>query len=83
MTIDWNLGVGSIGEIIAIIGAAISIYTTTQVSFGKLHTRVDSMQKELERLANVTETQARFDERLIALEKRWDELRHGKGYVRD
>lgn len=50
--------------------------------------KVDEHGVKLDRLVAVAETQARHDERILGLERRadrsderWDELRHGEGYV--
>jgi hypothetical protein len=44
---------------------------------------IEGVQVELNAMRRIAETQARFDERLISLQREVTDLRHNKGFIRE
>jgi len=78
----------TIGALFTIGSSLFGVFFTCLFFVWTLRGRVDSLTSqmgvvvaELSAMRRIMETQARQDERIISLEKRWDELRHGEGMV--
>lgn len=78
----------TIGALFTVASSLVGVFFTCLFFVWTLRGRVDSLTAqmtvvatELVAVRNILETQARQDERLNSLERRWDELRHGHGMV--
>lgn len=85
---DTTISLGNVLTIVAATIAALAAFfrvrgkldTITAVNQIQLDT-INGIQIEIKEMRKLAEAQARFDERLIALQREVTELRHGKGFV--
>jgi len=78
----------TVGALFTIASTIIGVFVTCLFFGWSLRGKIDNLDNkvgvmgvELTGVRKILETQARQDERLIAMEKRLDELRHGEGMV--
>jgi hypothetical protein len=67
MMLDWTISVGNIVQLVALLGAALSVF------YG-LSYRLKAVEKEMEKLANVLITLAVQTTEIAHLRKRIDDL---------
>jgi hypothetical protein len=87
----------NLGHLLTILAAAFSSAVSALVAFFRLKGKLDviekgnevqlqlfaQMQAEIAKMREAMVMQARFDERLMALQREVTELRHGKGFVKN
>lgn len=86
--IDWTVNVGTIAQIIVILGSVLTFVFKVNDKVDKVRENVGEIKDELKELRKVFTTQVDHDGRLSRNEKdiadlRADikELRHGEGFV--
>lgn len=87
--IEQTITIGNIIEIAVIAVGGISVFITLRNTVANIKADVDSLQVEIKKLGEILVSLARYDERLVSLDKRVtaqgrriDELSHGEGFVR-
>lgn len=90
VVVDTSISIGNILEILSIIGGGFLVVIrmggdirVMKVDMAHLKTTVTTLTTAFDRLGNILTQVAVQDTRLVALEKRLDELAHGHGFVRD
>lgn len=89
LMVEQSITVGNIIEIMVIAAGGLTVFTTMRNTVKNINEKVDDIQIEIKKLADVLIAQARFDEKLTSIEKRItahdkriDEFAHGDGFVR-
>lgn len=88
MVVDTSITIGNIAEIASIIGGGFLVVIrmggdirVMKADMAHLKTTVGALTTAFDRLGNILTQVAVQDARLISVEKRIDELAHGRGYV--
>lgn len=88
LTFDATITIGNIAEIISIIGGGFLVLVrmggdirVMKADMSNLKTRVTDLNSSFEKLGIILTQVAVQDTRLVNLEKRLDELAHGRGFV--
>lgn len=88
MVIDTTISIGNIAEIVSIIGGGFLVLIrmggdirVMKVDMAHMKSTISTLTLAFERVSNTLTQVAVQDARLIGLEKRVDELAHGRGYV--
>lgn len=86
---DTTITIGNLMEIAAIVGGGFLVVIrmggdirVMKVDMGHLKTTVSALTAAFDRLGNILTQVAVQDVRIVALEKRIDELAHGRGFVK-
>lgn len=86
--IDWNVSVGNLLQIIVIVGGGLWVFFTLRADvrvmrhdMNNLKERQQSLNDAFATLGEILKQVAVQDQRLIAIEKTVDELRHGQGFI--
>lgn len=89
LMVEQSITLGNIIEILVIAGGGLTVFTTMKNTVKNINEKVDGIQVEIKKLADVLIEQARFSERLTSLDKRvtthdrrLEELAHGEGFIR-
>lgn len=90
MMVDTSITVGNIVEILSIIGGGFLVairmggdIRVMKTDMAHLKTTVGALTTAFDRLGTILTQVAVQDARLVALEKRLDELAHGHGFIQD
>ena len=88
MVVDTTITIGNIAEILSIVGGGFIVVIrmggdirVMKADMQHLKATVNTLTSAFDRLGSVLTQVAVQDTRLINLEKRIDELAHGKGFV--
>ena len=88
MVVDTTITIGNIAEIISIVGGGFLVVIrmggdirVMKADMAHLKTTVNTLTSAFDRLGSVLTQVAVQDTRLINLEKRLDELAHGRGFI--
>lgn len=81
MIFSWTISIGTIVEVVTIaLGGALFIWSMRARIEG-MGQELSSLKQEISKLADILTKLAVQDQRILAIEKDVDELRHGTGYV--
>jgi hypothetical protein len=83
MMIDWTISVGNMLQLVALLGAAISMYFGLSYRLKGVETAQVLSAKEMEKLSGVVVTLAVQTTEIAHLRKRIDDLSEGKGFNLD
>jgi prefoldin subunit 5 len=81
LMIEQTITIGNIIEIFSIIGGGLTVLVTLKNTVSNIRDKVDGMQKEIQKLAEVITKMAVTDLRITNLENEVRDLRHGRGFV--
>jgi len=88
VTFESTITLGAIIQTIALLAAIISGWVRLNAKITEIETDVKSLQRAsegfgraLNQLSNILTQVAVQDNRMLNLEKRFDELSHGKGFI--
>lgn len=86
--IDWTVSVGNILQVIAFIGAGLAMFFAMRADIrvirhdlSNIKERQNILNEAFTQLGNILTKVAVQDERLNAMAKDIDEMRHGQGFV--
>ena len=86
--IDWTLNVGSIIQLAVLVVGGVAAFFAVRTDVrvirhdvGNLKQRQDDLNEAFTQLGTILTRVAVQDERLVSIERRVDELRHGQGFV--
>lgn len=86
--IDWTVSVGNIIQIVAFLGAGLAMFFAMRADIrvirhdlGNLKQRQNDLNEAFTQLGKILTQVAVQDQRIVAIEKTVDELRHGQGFV--
>ncbi len=89
MSFDATITIGNLLEIIAILGGGFLVVVrmggdirVMKVDMAHLKETVTTLTAAFDRLGTILTQVAVQDARLVALEKRLDELAHGRGFIK-
>lgn len=89
MIFDTTITIGNLLEIVAIIGGGFLVVVrmggdirVMKVDMGHLKTTVNALTAAFDRLGTILTQVAVQDVRIVAIERRIDELAHGRGFVK-
>ena len=89
MMFDTTITIGNLLEIVAIIGGGLLVVfrmggdiRVMKVDMAHLKATVSSLTAAFDRLGAILTQVAVQDTRLVAMEKRLDELAHGRGFIK-
>ena len=87
-SIDWSISLGNILTIVSVIGSVITLVYSMKNDISILKRDIDYLQdshkaltEAFNQLGKILTQVAVQDQRLNMLEKRVDEIAHGKGFV--
>ena len=97
LAVDWTLRFGDIVSFGGFVIGGLSVIFMMQNSIkqlalkvGFLKETVDAQSKEIEKFGELLAVMGRYEERFISLQRQYDaqqrqidDLRHGRGYIRD
>ena len=83
MIFDTTISIGNIITILAFLFGGAMLIGRTKANVNILSERLQSVEKEIHKLTEVLVTLGRQDERLTAIDKRVEDLRRGRGYVKE
>ena len=72
MLFDWSINLGHILTILAFVFGGLSFALTIRSDIGMIRNRIDLLDYEMKKIAEILVTLARQDERLNNLSKRID-----------
>ncbi len=81
MPFDTTIRLADILTLLAFLGGGLSFAWSMRGDLRRRTGQVRTAQKKIEKLEAVITTQAVQDQRLIDLERRIEDLRHGRGFV--
>jgi hypothetical protein len=88
MVVDTTITIGNIAEIVSIVGGGFLVVIrmggdirVMKTDMAHLKSTVSALTTAFDRLGAILTQVAVQDARLVALEKRIDELAHGRGFV--
>lgn len=88
MNVDWTISLGSILQIVSVLGGGLLVLVAIRMDVQNLKSDVSDIRHELKKMADVMIVTARQDERLKSQDERiksvergLEDLRHGKGFV--
>ena len=86
--IDWQVSVGNLLQIIVIVGGGLWVFFTLRADvrimrhdMQNLKERQSALNDAFGTLGEILRQVAVQDQRLVAIEKTVDELRHGQGFI--
>lgn len=86
--IEWTVSVGNLIEIAAIVGGALTMFFAMRSDIRvlghdvkRIELRQDTLGQAFTQLGNILTKVAVQDTRIGMIEKSFDELRHGQGFV--
>lgn len=86
--IDWTISVGNLLQIIAFVGGGVWAFFALRADvrvvkhdMSNIKQRQDDLNEAFTQLGTILTKVAVQDQRLVAIEKTVDELRHGQGFV--
>jgi hypothetical protein len=83
MNIDYSINVGHLITIAAILFAGAGFYWRQLYDGRTFKSDIKEIKLDLKTLNEAMSNQKLIEHRLIQLEKWWDELRRGKGFIVD
>lgn len=95
MTIDWSLRFGDIVSFLGFALGGLSVIFMMKSDIRALalrlgflekqtevqNAKIDNQSTEISRLGELLSLMARYEERMAALRRDMDDLRHGRGYI--
>ncbi len=88
--IDWTVNVGHLITVFTMLGGVMAIFwglrsdvRILRNDFKHIEKRQDSLDSALKQLGTILAQLASQNTRLDLMQKQMDELRHGKGFVRE
>jgi hypothetical protein len=90
MTIDWSLRFGDIVSFLGFALGGLSVIFMMKSDIRALALKLGFLEEEVEKqsarigeLGNVLMVMGRYEERMGALRRDMDDLKHGRGYIKD
>lgn len=83
MQFDGTINIGHIFTALSLLAAGFFIATSVRVKFQSLETGLESVSAELKKMSGVLVELGRQDERLNGIDRRLDDLTHGRGFIFD
>lgn len=80
---DGTISIGTMIEVVILVAGWTA--TVTKIN-GRLKTVESNQEKhdtKLDNLAKISDMQSRFDERMAAVRRELDDLKRGRGFIRD
>ena len=88
MTLDWTVNVGHVLTFMGFIGMIFGFVYALRFevrglrgAVGTIQDDVRAVETEIKKISEVMVTLARQEERLTAMDRRLEDLRHGHGFV--
>lgn len=90
MTIDWSLRFGDIVSFLGFALGGLSVIFMMKSDIRALALKLGFLEEEVEKqsarigeFGNVLMLMGRYEERMGALRRDMDDLKHGRGYIKD
>jgi hypothetical protein len=81
MIFDWHVSIGTIIEVLSIFIGGMFFLWSMKARVDMMAAEVASLKTEVGKLADILTKLALQDQRIVAIEKDIDELRHGIGWI--
>lgn len=86
--IDWNVSVGNLLQIMVIVGGGLWVFFALRADvrvvkhdMANMKQRQDDLNEAFTQLGKILTQVAVQDQRIIAIERTVEELRHGQGFI--
>lgn len=79
--IDWTINIGHILTFVGFVATLVSFIYAVKGQVIGMKVEIKAIRQELTKMSDVLITLGRQDERLTAMDRRIDDLQHGRGFV--
>lgn len=79
---DGTISIGTLVEVTTFVGAWVATVTKFNNRLGNVETNQKEQSAKLDSLTQIQNLQARFDERMSSMRRDLEELKRGKGFIK-